>query len=48
MPGLIRLLSTLAVLALLGWGAIWAAATFLVPEEREMVVPVSPDRLQPR
>lgn len=48
MPTLFRLLIILGILAGLGYAGLWALATFLPPESREITVPVPADRLQPR
>jgi hypothetical protein len=44
MPSLIRLLTVVAVIAALGYGAMFALATYVDPRTREMVVTVPPDR----
>ncbi|MBS7541081.1 hypothetical protein [Ancylobacter lacus] len=44
MPSLIRLLAVLALLGGLGYGAMWALATYVQPHEREMSVTVPPER----
>jgi hypothetical protein len=43
MPSLMRLLAVIGVIAALGYGAMFALATFVDPKTREMVVTVSPD-----
>ena len=44
MPSLMKLLAVVGVIAALGYGAMFALATFVDPRTREMVVTVSPDR----
>jgi hypothetical protein len=39
-----KLLAVVGVIAALGYGAMFALATFVDPRTREMVVTVSPDR----
>ena len=46
MPSLIRFLVALGVLAALGFGAIYALATFVEPKPREMTVKVPQDRFE--
>lgn len=48
MPTLFRLLITIAVLAGLAYGAVFALATFVEPNRAEMTVRVPVDRLQER
>jgi phage shock protein PspC (stress-responsive transcriptional regulator) len=48
MPTLIRFLFVLAVLGGLGFAAMFALATFVQPEPREMTVSIPASRLQPR
>lgn len=36
MPSLFRFLAVIAVLGGLAWGGMWALATFVQPEAREM------------
>lgn len=48
MPTLFRLLLTIAVLAGLAYGAIFALATLVEPKRTEMTVRVPMDRLQQR
>jgi hypothetical protein len=45
MPSLIRLLVTLGVLGGLAYGVVFALATFVKPEPREMTVTIPQDRL---
>jgi len=40
MPSLIRFLTLVAVLAGLGYAAMWALATFVEPQQREIKVVV--------
>jgi len=47
MPILLRFLVVLAVLAGLGFAIIYALATPVQPDVREIVVPIPPDRLPP-
>ncbi len=44
MPTLFRFLAVIGVLAGLGFAAMFALATFVKPEQREMTVPVPPQR----
>jgi hypothetical protein len=44
MPSLMKLLTVIGVIAALGYGAMFALATFVDPRTREMVVTVPPDR----
>ncbi|HEY4775766.1 MAG TPA: hypothetical protein VIH40_13220 [Xanthobacteraceae bacterium] len=44
MPSLIRLLVVIGIIAGLGYGALFALATLVKPELREMTVTVPPDR----
>ena len=48
MPTLFRLIVILAILAGLGYGGMWALATFVEPEQREMSTNIPPTRLMPR
>jgi hypothetical protein len=43
MPSLIKLLTVLGVIAALGYGALFALATYVNPRTREIVVTVPPD-----
>ena len=45
MPSLLRFLTILAVLGGLGFGAVYALATFVKPATREMVTPVPLTRI---
>ncbi len=47
MLSLVRFLLVLAVLAGLGFAAIWALATFVEPKPREMTITIPKDRLPP-
>jgi hypothetical protein len=47
MPTLVRLLTFLAVAALLVFGAMVALATFVVPQQSEMTIRVPADKLNP-
>ena len=44
MPSLMKLLAVVGVIAALGYGAMFALATFVDPKTRQMVVTVPPDR----
>jgi hypothetical protein len=44
-PSLIRFILVLGVLAGLGWAAMYALATFVEPQPREMTQTVPPNRL---
>lgn len=44
MPTLMRLLSILAVIAGLGWGALYWVATSVEPVERDMSFRVPPEK----
>jgi hypothetical protein len=44
MPSLLRLLTVLAVIFALGYGVIFALATFVSPKPREISVTVPPDK----
>ena len=48
MPTLFRFLAVIAVLAGLGFAAMFALATFIEPESRDMSVTIPFNRLQPR
>jgi hypothetical protein len=48
MPTLFRFLALLAVLAGVGFGAMFVLATFVNPEPREMSETIPNSRLQPR
>jgi hypothetical protein len=47
-PTLFRFIVILAVLAGLGYAAMWALATFVEPQPREITTTVPPSRLAPR
>ena len=44
MPSLFRLLTVLAVIAGIVYGAVFALANFVTPKPREMTVTIPPDR----
>jgi hypothetical protein len=48
MPSLIRFLFGVAVVAALGFAAMFALANFVDPHPREMTIRVPQDRLDPR
>lgn len=48
MPTLFRLLMTLAVFAGIVYGAMFALATFVHPNQGEMTVRIPPDKLNPK
>lgn len=48
MPTLFRLLMTLAVIAGIVYGAMFALATFVKPNMGEMTVRIPPDKLNPK
>ncbi len=48
MPTLFRFLVVIAVLAGLGFAAIFALATFVEPQPREMTTTIPPNRLPAR
>ncbi len=48
MPTLFRLIVILAILTGLGYAGMWALATFVEPESREMTTNIPPTRLMPR
>jgi hypothetical protein len=48
MPTLFRLLTTIAILVALFYGAMFALATFVKPRQAEMTITIPPERLQPR
>jgi hypothetical protein len=45
MPSLLRFLTILAVLGGIGYGVVYALATFVKPATREMVTPVPLTRI---
>ncbi len=47
-PTLFRFLAVIAILAGLGFGAMFALATFVQPETRDMSVTIPFNRLQPK
>lgn len=44
MPTLFRLITVTAILAALGYGAVWALANFLEPSPRTITITVPQDR----
>ena len=46
-PTLVRFLVVLAILAGLGFAAMLALATLIQPDNREITIPIPPDRLPP-
>ncbi len=44
MPSLLRFLTVVAMIAGLGYGAIFALANFVNPKPREMTVTIHPDK----
>ncbi len=44
MPTLFRLLTVLAALAAIGYGAVWVLATFVEPQPRTITITVPQDR----
>jgi hypothetical protein len=47
MPSLIRFLIVVGIIGGIGFGVIFALATFVNPKPREITVTVPPDRLKP-
>ncbi|MGR7996155.1 MULTISPECIES: hypothetical protein [unclassified Xanthobacter] len=45
MPTLFRLIVVLAILAGLGYGALWALATMVEPQPRDISFTVPPERI---
>ncbi|MGL4489079.1 MAG: histidine kinase [Rhizobiaceae bacterium] len=45
MPSLIRLIIVLAILAGLGYAGMFALATFVKPEQSEMIIRIPADKL---
>jgi hypothetical protein len=45
MPSLVRFVVVVGLLAGLGFGGLWALATLVEPEPREMTVTIPQDRL---
>lgn len=45
MPSLIRLIMVLGLLGGLGYGAMFALATFVQPKQREMTITIPPQKL---
>ena len=48
MPTLLRFLAVIAILAGLGFAAMFALATFVEPESRDISVTIPFNRLQPK
>lgn len=48
MPSLVRFLTVLGTLAALGFAALFALATFVTPQKREMTVTIPAQRLKPQ
>lgn len=48
MPSLIRFLIGLAIVAVLGFAAMFALANFVDPHSREMTIRIPQERLDPR
>lgn len=48
MPTLFRFVTTLAILAGLAYGAMYALAVMVEPKTGEMTVRIPPERLNPR
>ena len=48
MPTLFRFLAVIAILAGLGFAAMFALATLIEPESRDMTVTIPYNRLQPK
>jgi hypothetical protein len=44
MPSLLRLLTVLAIIFAIGYGVMYALATFVSPKSREISVTVPPDK----
>ena len=44
MPSLLRLLTVIGIIIALGYGVVYALATFVSPKPREITVTVSPDK----
>jgi hypothetical protein len=44
MPSLFRLLTVIAIIFAIGYGVIYALATFVSPKPREISVTVPPDK----
>ncbi|WP_024816563.1 hypothetical protein [Methylopila sp. 73B] len=47
MPSLMRFLTVIAAMAALGFGAVFALATFVTPRTREIVVNIPTTKLRP-
>jgi hypothetical protein len=48
LPSLIRFIVVIAILAGIGYAALWALATLVEPTPREMSVTIPPNRLPSR
>jgi hypothetical protein len=48
LPSLIRFLVTIAIIAGLVWGAMFALANFVQPNQREMTVRIPANKLNPQ
>ena len=44
MPSLLRFLTVIAIIFGIGYGVLWALATFIHPTPREITVTVPPDK----
>jgi len=44
MPTLFRLLTVLAIIAVVGYGAVWVLANYLEPQPRTITITVPSDR----
>jgi hypothetical protein len=44
MPSLLRFLTVIAIIFGIGYGVLWALATFIHPKPREITVTVPPDK----
>jgi hypothetical protein len=44
MPSLLRFLTVIGIIFGIGYGVLWALATFVNPKPREITVTVSPDK----
>ena len=47
MPTLFRLLMTLAIIAALAYGSLWALATFVTPTQGEMTIRIPAEKVNP-
>ena len=48
MPSLFRFLTVVGIIAVIGYGVVFALANFVNPKPREMTVTIPPDRFQKR